>query len=78
MSSSPLEPVISNNVCQHDNGAFQIFGLQIQFREGEERVSLKFHFRSFLVQSIVLTNKEHERDQGFKRYFTYFSPNTRA
>lgn len=59
MPSSPLEAVISNNICQRNNEAFQIFRLQIQFRKGEERVSLKIHFRSFLVQSIVLTSLQY-------------------
>jgi len=60
MPSSPSEAVISNNVCQHNNGSFQIFGLQIQFKKGEERVSLKIHFRSVLVLRIVLTSLQYE------------------
>lgn len=41
MPSSPLEAVISNNVCQHNNRAFQYLAYKYNL-EHEERVSLKF------------------------------------
>lgn len=76
--SSPLETFLSNNVCRHNKGAFQIFRLQIYL----EKLKKVFLSNFFLAVSLAassnllwwcLYNMGHRKWSRLYRYFTYFS-----
>lgn len=72
-----MENVISNIVCQHNNGAFQILRLQIYFGS-EKKGFTQTSLRIFPVKSAMLTYLQYATQQEIKiyGYFTYFFPNT--